>query len=439
MDSVLCMDVKGANSLGIPALPTICSEESLTEPSPSSPSSPLSPTLSARSLDSASCSDDPLIPECCKQNFVTFLRDALNSKNRITVLRLELEIEKFVKNGDQQRLLLNPMPSSYERLAAHRVAQYYHVRSMAVNGSTASQPQILLIKTSDSRVPDLKLVDIPRDTKPACMPFGNFSIKQRTKENSTDDASSDSLRKVSLKSIDQRLEEYKNARARIFSSSGESSNIDKCELNARGTLVQREALCSENGKDQEEELGVKTSNTVAEFRDVEKDLNDPDYDRSSLRYSNLPSITSMSQPMRTGSLSPCMLQSMKIGSLCPSAPLVATPCTINGAALLYQNVNGEPYQVPHATTSIQHCSTANSMAFGMSDFPVIGSSTALPHTSLVRNYSTSMPSTLMVNGFATGVPSAFAPTLYPYPYQMYACNYRDPCTSYNNFADRARL
>eukprot|EP00249_Psilotum_nudum_P009417 c21921_g1_i1 orf=2-430(-) len=53
----------------------------------------------------------------------SFLKEALqNSRDRLTILRLEQEVERFMRNQKQQQLEFQPMPSSYLRLVAHRVA-----------------------------------------------------------------------------------------------------------------------------------------------------------------------------------------------------------------------------------------------------------------------------------------------------------------------------
>ncbi|KAG2327375.1 hypothetical protein Bca52824_010104 [Brassica carinata] len=54
-----------------------------------------------------------------------FLVEALqNPRHRLTILRMELDIQKFFQNPDQLQFEFPPFPTSYSP-AAHRVAQHY--------------------------------------------------------------------------------------------------------------------------------------------------------------------------------------------------------------------------------------------------------------------------------------------------------------------------
>ncbi|MCO5609792.1 hypothetical protein L7F22_064024 [Adiantum nelumboides] len=272
---------------------------SVPSSSSASPSSPLSPTASS-SLSATASSEDLLAAADPSEHLDSFLRDALNSRNRFTVLRLELEVEKFVRNPIQQQLFLNPMPSSYERLAAHRVAQHYHVQSMPFDSSAPSTSCILLVKTLDSRVPSVKLADIPLDARIesnlASPPPGKLAIRLRTREDligSSDSAASG--RMTPIKTVEERMEEYNKARARIFSNGVMGSRNDE-------PLGLSDAISSVGSErdESEDEPGVKAANTVAVFRDKEKDMKDPDYDRNYDRYSQTMKIASLSPSITTG-------------------------------------------------------------------------------------------------------------------------------------------
>ena len=216
-----------------------------------------------------------------------------------SVLRLEREIERFVRNPNQQDLLLKPMTSSYERLAAHRVAQHYGLQSMVVTSLPPSTSRILLVKTSsECKLPIIRLMDIPlENASPEKSELGEkFAIKKR--ESSATDANS--LRnsgdqgRSQMKSMEEREEEYDKARARIFSPNRDSSNLmDESNriLDAASPKRAEENLAEYssdarafNVRFGEERSPLINSSRVAIFRDREKDMKDPDYDRNYKRY-----------------------------------------------------------------------------------------------------------------------------------------------------------
>lgn len=67
----------------------------------------------------------------------TFLHEALQGKDRLTILRLEQEVDKFKRNPLVQQLEWQPMPSSYLRLVAHRVVQHYYLQFAVADNSTS--------------------------------------------------------------------------------------------------------------------------------------------------------------------------------------------------------------------------------------------------------------------------------------------------------------
>ncbi|KAF5185531.1 R3h domain-containing protein, partial [Thalictrum thalictroides] len=62
-----------------------------------------------------------------------FLREALqNPRERLSILRMEQDVVKFIRDPTQQQLEFQQLPTSYLRLAAHRVAQHYYLQSMVI-------------------------------------------------------------------------------------------------------------------------------------------------------------------------------------------------------------------------------------------------------------------------------------------------------------------
>lgn len=134
-----------------------------------------------------------------------------------SVLRLEQDVERFIRNPSMQILEFQPMPSSYLRLAAHRVAQHYYLQSMVVDSGSTEGTRIVARKTSETRFPSLRLVDLPvedhhedKTVVPPMMPM-KVAIKQRPRRGGHDNGDGNSPYGSKLnpsKSVEERKEEY---------------------------------------------------------------------------------------------------------------------------------------------------------------------------------------------------------------------------------------
>ncbi|CAI9287591.1 unnamed protein product [Lactuca saligna] len=207
-----------------------------------------------------------------------FLVEALqNPRHRLSILRMELDIQKFIQNNEQHQFEFQHFPSSYLRLAAHRVAQHYGLQTMVLDNFTDGQgTRILVKKLPESKHPSPCLSDIPIKQSENEKKDVKIVLKPRPK--SSFDGSNDQGKKCNLvRSVEERKEEYDRARARIFSTPGSPQS--------EGTT---------DGDDYEGPRsftidGNGNTSRVAILRDREKDLTDPDYDRSYDRYvRNLP-------------------------------------------------------------------------------------------------------------------------------------------------------
>jgi len=243
---------------------------------------------------------------------------------------MEQDVEKFLRDPTQQQLEFQSLPTSYLRLAAHRIAQHYCLLSLAVPDNSlpdGSGSRIVLRKTSESRFPLVRLADIPVN-----LPHedGNnvvkVAIKQRPHKGSQniDNPNAHSSKTSHLKSVEERKEEYNRARARIFSSSSGSGTSTSTSTGGGGTvgksegnsvLVDNFQYCSMtmsrpderfafeapennpgsvlsgsasgssrpniNKTDKEPVVSrYRPSNRVAIFRDREVERKDPDFDRN---------------------------------------------------------------------------------------------------------------------------------------------------------------
>lgn len=131
--------------------------------------------------------------------------------------------------------------------------------------------RILVKKLPESKYPSICLSDIPIKQSENEKKDVKIVLKPRPK--SSFDGSNDQGKKCNLvRSVEERKEEYDRARARIFSTPGSPQS--------EGTT---------DGDDYEGSRsftidGNGNTSRVAILRDREKDLTDPDYDRSYDRY-----------------------------------------------------------------------------------------------------------------------------------------------------------
>ncbi|AQK85966.1 Single-stranded nucleic acid binding R3H protein [Zea mays] len=251
--------------------------------------SPLPPTAAAD--EAARATETVVVDERVASHVDPFLVEALdNPRHRLMVLRMELDIQNFMQNPQLQEFEFQNFPTSYLRCAAHRVAQHYGLETIVADSLVeGSVSRIVARKTAESRYPAIFLSEVPsnqaRNDHETAEKL-KFVIYQRPK--AFQNGSADSRNKSGVpKTVDERIEEYNKARARIFNG---SISADSDAASIMGTLS--------TGKDEPvnvdpsvDETKVSTMNSrsrVAVFKDTEKDRSDPDYDRN---YKSLCSMT----------------------------------------------------------------------------------------------------------------------------------------------------
>lgn len=284
-------------------------------------SDPPPPASSSDSV-SASLSADKVSDDLVSQ-VDQFLREAIqNPRERLSILRMEQDVEKFIRDPTQQQLEFQQLPTSYLRLAAHRVAQHYSLQSMVLlenNSPDGSGSRIIVRKTSECRLPAIRLADIPVNLPSEDSGVVKVAIKQRPQRRSqvANSSNSSSPKSNSSKSVEERKEEYNRARARIFNSNNfnggptgkpetelrfpdvsqlGSSGVAKIEeklipgvsdMSSRRVLIDTSTSSSVSARSRTDKEPVgrhKPNSRVAIFRDRETDRKDPDYDRSYDRY-----------------------------------------------------------------------------------------------------------------------------------------------------------
>lgn len=279
-------------------------------------------TTSSFSSSASTSSPGEKVSEDLINQVDQFLREAIqNPRERLSILRMEQDVEKFIRDPKQQQLEFQQLPTSYLRLAAHRVAQHYSLQSMVLLDNSlpdGSGSKIIVRKTSECRLPSIRLADIPVKLPSEDSTVMKVAIKQRPHKHSqvVSCSNSSSVKSNNSKSVEERKEEYNRARARIFNSGSNASNvIGKPECEARqhdnplpvsvgisrvedkspsvsdASYGRGLVECSTNSSrarsraaEKEPAGRYKQGNRVAIFRDRETDRKDPDYDRSYDRY-----------------------------------------------------------------------------------------------------------------------------------------------------------
>ncbi|KAK8971009.1 hypothetical protein KSP40_PGU020022 [Platanthera guangdongensis] len=219
----------------------------------------------------------------------SFLVEALeNPRHRLTMLRMELDIQRFMQSSDQCQFEFQHFPTSYLRCAAHRVAQHYGLQTLVVeNMSEGSGSKIIVRKTPESRYPAICLSDIPTK-QPENEQKGQFKIVIRPRPSKASQGDEELGNKSTLRTVEERKEDYDKARARIFNGSFNADHGFFAAADGRSYFSSGgdEREVNRNVTEEQEKIGIKDSTSrVAIFRDREKDLTDPDYDRSYDRYS----------------------------------------------------------------------------------------------------------------------------------------------------------
>lgn len=275
-----------------------------------------------------------------------FLVEALqNPRHRLTILRMELDVQKFLQNPEAHQFEFPHFPTSYLRLAAHRVAQHYCLQTMVQDNVLEGQGiRILVMKKPESKFPTVCLSDVPaKESENDKADKVKIVIRPRPKAFSNG-ANELGQKRNSVRTVEERKEEYDRARARIFGSPIGSESDDGL---MRIPSVERSLSIDENelprnlSFDEDKNLygrDIGNSSRVAIFRDREKDRTDPDYDRSYDRYvRNMPNAQGFSLPPFTmQKLQPSFVP---YDSMFPQQVQMPTPL----ASLDYRNPVMSPY------------------------------------------------------------------------------------------------
>ncbi|KAL2482991.1 Single-stranded nucleic acid binding R3H protein [Forsythia ovata] len=265
-----------------------------------------------------------------------FLVEALqNPRHRLTILRMELDIQKFLQNSDLQQFEFPHFPTSYLRLAAHRVAQHYGLQTMVQDNVADGQGiRILVMKKPESKFPVVCLSEVPaKQSESDKLDQVKIVTRPRFSKSSTNEINGMGHKRSPVRTVEERKEEYDRARARIFSgpSSSELEDAfaqvasDENNLNVDESEVSRNLGVDGDRTTSSRDIG--SFSRVAIFRDREKDLTDPDYDRSYERYvKNIPSTQHFSlAPFNMQKFQPPFLQYDSVFPQLSQLPVAQAP------------------------------------------------------------------------------------------------------------------
>ncbi|EOA27395.1 hypothetical protein CARUB_v10023526mg [Capsella rubella] len=225
-----------------------------------------------------------------------FLVEALqNPRHRLTILRMELDVQMFLKDPDQQQFEFQHFPTSYLRLAAHRVANHYGLVTSVRDGNVS---RILVTKSTESRFPAVRLSEIPaKQSETGKFEHMKIAIKPRPSKGSGMESGDLEKKAGHLRSVEERKEDYDRARERIFNGlaslncNDSPSETNPWRVNCNPLRDENQVLKNGNIEAEKNHFPRESipASRIAILRDREKDRYDPDYDRSYQRYiRNLP-------------------------------------------------------------------------------------------------------------------------------------------------------
>lgn len=207
---------------------------------------------------------------------------------------MELDIQRFLQNPDQQQFKFQHFPTSYLRLAAHRVANHYGlVTSVQDGGADGNGSRILVTKSTESRIPAVRLSEIPaKQSESGKFEHMKIAIKPRPSKESGMEAGDLENKGGPPRSVEERKEDYDRARARIFNGlanlncNDSSSETNPWRMDCSPSRGEYQVLKNGNIEADKNHIPRESipASRVAILRDREKDRYDPDYDRNNYRY-----------------------------------------------------------------------------------------------------------------------------------------------------------
>ncbi|GFP85011.1 hypothetical protein PHJA_000644900 [Phtheirospermum japonicum] len=182
---------------------------------------------------------------------------------------MELDIQTFLQNPNLQQFEFPHFPTSYLRLAAHRVAQHYGLQTMVQDIVDGQSIRILVLKKPESKLPAVCLSDVPaKVSENDKLDQIKVVIRPRPKA-SSNDASELGLKRNQVRSVEERKEEYDRARARIFRSPSNSElddTMDRAASNETNLNVDDSEFSRNFGVDGDKNVYREIGNSSRSFQ-----------------------------------------------------------------------------------------------------------------------------------------------------------------------------
>ncbi|TYZ58241.1 hypothetical protein PybrP1_001002 [[Pythium] brassicae (nom. inval.)] len=212
-------------------------ERSLADARPVSPAT-ASAATAAHALDGSRGPLDPVLIACLE-----------NPRERLTLLKFEDQIVRFLKNPREPQLVFPPL-SSYHRLIIHRLAERcclehqtadygQYAPGAAYDGNAARA--VTLFKTGASVVPGVLLIDLSSDRQqqtvtPAVVP--KIMVRKRAAPRpGANGGRGPGDAKNAQRSMQDRERAYAEARARIFGEDSSASAADSTSSSSSSSTV----------------------------------------------------------------------------------------------------------------------------------------------------------------------------------------------------------
>ncbi|GLC39600.1 hypothetical protein PLESTB_000808500 [Pleodorina starrii] len=214
------------------------------------------------------------------------IRQALaDPTQRVTVLKCEDLVEKFLADPSVETLQFPASFTSYQRMLAHRVGQYYGLQTSTVDYEE-SQGRVVAVRTMHCKAPKPRLRDLDVRSDPVAQRTNGVNglggqvaekprlLRRQDDDRSQQNSSEHSLNQSPARTIKERHEIYMKAREELGLGSGPQDGM----VTGRGGRGGPGGRFGTGGR-MDGGRGRK-----AVFRDKDKDLSDPDYRRGMNRF-----------------------------------------------------------------------------------------------------------------------------------------------------------
>ncbi|CAI5744272.1 unnamed protein product [Peronospora destructor] len=230
-----------------------------------------------------------------------------NARERMTLLKFEDQIVRFLKNSKEPHLNFPPL-SSYHRLIIHRLAQRCGLEHQTADYNpveNGSARVVTLFKTMQSAVPRILLIDLSSDRQtstvtPASAP--RIMMRRRSALRPGANGGRGNGGDKVTPSLQDRERAYAEARARIFGEDNGTASVVSTEISNGPRHGSRQANGPDGskgfGRVKEERISANESNGFTRasqpsalnaaswkeskvlWRNREQELNDPDFTRN---------------------------------------------------------------------------------------------------------------------------------------------------------------